>query len=98
VIAETLENLDAGIVGIGDLVTQSETLFAVAGNVRTDVAGEQRQYFARLSVTTGGFLAVQHDSVDRDVEHAAAAGHEAQVFNDVLIVAEKVVGRAHGAS
>jgi len=42
-------------------------------------------------------LRVEHRVVDFDVEDTAAAGHEGQFGDDVLVVVEEITSRAHGA-
>jgi len=42
-------------------------------------------------------LRVEHRVVDFHVEDPAAAGHEGQFGDDVLVVVEEITSRAHGA-
>lgn len=42
-------------------------------------------------------LRVEHRVVDFHVEDSAAAGHEGQFGDDVLVVVEEITSRAHGA-
>lgn len=51
-----------------------------------------------MSVTPRFALAVQRRVVNDHVEHTSVAHDDAKVADEVLVVAEQVVGRAHGAS
>jgi hypothetical protein len=68
----------------------------VDGNARDDALTEQAEHLAGLGVTAGRVLGVQEFAVDLDVEDTLAPGHQRDVTDDVLVVVEQVVHRAHG--
>lgn len=74
---------------------------AWSGAVASDTLGvalaEQLEDFAGVGVTAGPLLGVEQLTVDDDVVDARTTGDEFEPFDDVLIVREEVVDRAHGA-
>lgn len=58
---------------------------------------EQFEHLARISVSTSSCLRVEKFPVNRYVEHTLSAGSEAQLLDGVLIIGQKIRGRAHGA-
>jgi hypothetical protein len=48
-------------------------------------------------VTPFGVLRVQNVAVNHDVEHAFGTGNERQLTDDVLVVEQQILRRAHGA-
>ncbi len=58
---------------------------------------EQLEHFSRISMPTGIGFRVKDVTVDGHVEHTFGTGGEGQTLDDVLIVVEKIRGRAHGA-
>ena len=60
--------------------------------------GEELENLSRFGVTPSFGLAVKQVSVDGHIEYSLCARNEAQVGDDVLVVAQEIVHRAHGAS
>jgi len=61
------------------------------------MSGEQVEHFSWVGMAPGLTLAVEHLAVDRYVEDAFTAHDKLEVGDDVLVVGEQVLGRAHGA-
>lgn len=70
---------------------------AVAGNAVAERIGEELQDFTGVRMAPGVALGVDVLAVNDDIEDAGAPGHESQVSDHMLVVAEQVVRRAHGA-
>ena len=75
-----------------------KVLRPVLGNALAIRCPEQRKDLARLGMTAGLGLRVQHLSIDDDVEDAPSPMYERRLGNDVLVALEKVFGRAHGVT
>lgn len=69
----------------------------VAGDPVGVLLLEQVEDLAGIGVTPGFVLGVEKLTVHSDVEDAFLTGCETQRFDDVLVVVEQVVSRAHGA-
>jgi hypothetical protein len=48
-------------------------------------------------VTTFVVLRIQHVAVDDNIEDALGSRHQRDLTDDVLIVEQQILGRAHGA-
>jgi hypothetical protein len=70
---------------------------AESGHTWTDQVGEQVQDLAVLSMAADVDLAVELLAVHDHFEGAGRSHDEPKLVNHVLIVGEKVAGRAHGA-
>jgi hypothetical protein len=74
-----------------------ELLLAVSRHIGAVPLGEEREHFAVLGMSTRIMFRVQHVTIDHDVEHPFGSGHDGQILDDVLVVAQQIVNRAHGA-
>ena len=61
------------------------------------MSGEEREHFARFGMSAGISFRVQHLVVDDDIEDASRPGDQREFINEMLIVVNEIVGRAHGA-
>ncbi len=69
----------------------------VAGDTVGVGRGEELQYLAGIRVAPSLLLGVEHHVVNDDIKDTAAARVQGQRRNDVLVIAEQIVDRAHGA-
>lgn len=61
------------------------------------MGGEEREHFAWFGMSAGEGFRVQHLVVDDDIEDASRPGDQREFINEMLIVVNEIVGRAHGA-
>jgi hypothetical protein len=95
-ITETLKNCDPRVFRIVNVYTQTGRSGSEASDVRSDVFGEQGEYFTLVCVAPGFAFAVDLCAVNGDIKDALTAGHQPEILDDVLIVGEKVLSHAHG--
>ena len=73
-------------------------LRAVTADALTIRRGEKRQDLACLGMSASLGLRVQHLTIDDDVKDALRTVNERCLGNDVLVVGQEVLGRAHGVT
>ena len=61
------------------------------------MSGEEREHFAWFGMSAGISFRVQRLVVDDDIEDASRPGDQREFINEMLIVVNEIVGRAHGA-
>lgn len=61
------------------------------------MSGEEREHFAWFDMSAGISFRVQHLVVDDDIEDTSRPGDQREFINEMLIVVNEIVGRAHGA-
>ncbi len=72
-------------------------IIAVAGHGGADVCGEEFEEFSVVRMASQVVFGVQNTSINDELVDTFAPGNELITFDDVLIVREHVVSRAHGA-
>ena len=61
------------------------------------MSGEKREHLTWFGMSAGIGFRVQHLVVDDDVEDAGRPGDQREFIDEMLIVVNEIVGRAHGA-
>ena len=61
------------------------------------MGGEEREHFAWFGMSADISFRVQHLIVDDDIEDAGRPGDQREFIDEMLIVVNETVGRAHGA-
>ncbi len=72
-------------------------IVAVAGHFRTDVGREQLEEFPLVRMATLLVFGVQDSAIDAELVDTFAPCDELVTLNDMLVVREHILGRAHGA-
>ena len=61
------------------------------------MSGEKREHLTWFGMSAGIGFRVQHLVVDDDVKDSSRARDQREFIDEVLIVVDEIVGRAHGA-
>lgn len=61
------------------------------------MSGEKREHLTWFGMSAGISFRVQHLVVDDDVKDSSRARDQREFIDEVLIVVDEIVGRAHGA-
>lgn len=61
------------------------------------MSSEEREHFAWFGMSAGEGFRVQHLVVDDDVEDSSRPCDQREFIDEMLIVVDEIVGRAHGA-
>ena len=61
------------------------------------MSGEKREHLTWFGMSAGICFGVQHLVVDDDVEDSSRPCDQREFIDEMLIVVDEIVGRAHGA-